>query len=190
MANLIDMTGQRYGRLVVLSCAGRSLQGKAKWNCLCDCGKELIVHACPLRDGRTRSCGCLRNETTRRMFTTHGLRSTLRYHMLHDAKKRAQKKHVPFSLTLDTMPVIPATCEVLGIPLHSSAGEEQSARRDISPSLDRIVPNVGYVPGNVRIISYRANEIKNNATLQELAAVTYDSARHVPLDQLILQSAL
>lgn len=59
MSKLIDITGQRFGRLVVLNDAGRTDQGKAKWRCRCDCGAEIITRGSSLRNGATRSCGCL-----------------------------------------------------------------------------------------------------------------------------------
>lgn len=45
------------------------------------------------------------------------------------------------------------------------------SRRDRKPSLDRVVPSLGYVKGNVRVISFRANRIKSDATADELRAV-------------------
>jgi hypothetical protein len=55
--------GQRYGRLVVLTAA---LRGNDMVTCRCDCGTEKTVRACYLRQGNSRSCGCLRKETIRR----------------------------------------------------------------------------------------------------------------------------
>jgi hypothetical protein len=44
-------------------------------------------------------------------------------------------------------------------------------RRDNQPSLDRVIPALGYVPGNVRVISFRANRLKQDATAEEVAAI-------------------
>jgi hypothetical protein len=60
MPNIIDITGQRFGRLSVLACAGRTKRGNTIWTCRCDCGNEKIVQASHLRSGSTMSCGCLR----------------------------------------------------------------------------------------------------------------------------------
>lgn len=84
------------------------------------------------------------------------------------SKSRAAAKGVPHRLTLNNIPSIPDTCPVLGIPLYPSKGKAT----DNSPSLDRIDPALGYVPGNVAWISNRANRIKNDATADELASVT------------------
>lgn len=56
---------------------------------------------------------------------------------------------------------------MLGLALSLGAGKSH----DNSPTLDRIVPDLGYVPGNVAVISFRANAIKRNATVAELKAV-------------------
>lgn len=61
-------------------------------------------------------------------------------------------------------------CPVLGIPIFSGRGKQI----DNSPNLDRIVPEKGYVPGNVRVISAKANRIKSNATAEELKLVWED----------------
>jgi hypothetical protein len=55
---LVDLTGQRFGRLMVVEFAGRQRRG-ALWRCRCDCGAESVVLGCNLKGGKTRSCGCL-----------------------------------------------------------------------------------------------------------------------------------
>ena len=56
---LLDLTGQRYGRLTVLRRAEK-VGGKTAWVCRCDCGNETIVKTTCLRTGATTTCGCLR----------------------------------------------------------------------------------------------------------------------------------
>lgn len=53
----IDMTGQRFGKLVVQVIAGRDKQGNVMWQCLCDCGRQVNVSGTNLRQGRKQSCG-------------------------------------------------------------------------------------------------------------------------------------
>lgn len=70
---LIDLTGQRFGRLTVLYRAeenktANALKGGAalrpRWVCKCDCGETTTVIGANLRAGMTKSCGCLRRETS------------------------------------------------------------------------------------------------------------------------------
>lgn len=64
---LRDLTGQRFGRLVVLS-RGPSDGHGAVWNCICDCGTAKLAKAQRLTQGNTRSCGCLQRELNRTRF--------------------------------------------------------------------------------------------------------------------------
>jgi hypothetical protein len=57
----IDLSGERFGRLVALRVAGRP-DGVSSWLCRCECGAEVEVKLGNLRSGNTRSCGCLRAE--------------------------------------------------------------------------------------------------------------------------------
>ena len=58
---LIDLTGQRFGRLSVLKRARDLRKGVPSWLCECDCGKETVVTGSNLRGGVTKSCGCLQH---------------------------------------------------------------------------------------------------------------------------------
>jgi hypothetical protein len=55
-----DLTGQRFGRLKVVSQLPSGSRGEARWKCDCDCGNETPVRASNLMQGVTRSCGCLK----------------------------------------------------------------------------------------------------------------------------------
>lgn len=63
MSRLIDITNQKFGRLLVLGRAkSKTNNGNARWKCLCDCGNYVEADGYALRHGITRSCGCLRRE--------------------------------------------------------------------------------------------------------------------------------
>jgi hypothetical protein len=93
------------------------------------------------------------------------------------ARARARKYGLPFSIEIKDI-VIPSVCPVLGLPLvfHTERSPNRMARPN-APSVDRIIPAAGYVPGNVRVISWRANDIKGNATFEELEAVVFELRR-------------
>ena len=59
---LLDLTGLRFGRLVVISHAGKSEKGVHLWHCQCDCGNVVVIRGDVLRYGQTKSCGCLAKE--------------------------------------------------------------------------------------------------------------------------------
>jgi hypothetical protein len=85
--------------------------------------------------------------------------------MLKWARQRARLFGLPFTITPEDI-AIPERCPALGINL------ERGARgRAASPSLDRIFPELGYIPGNVVVVSFAANRIKSNASPEELVRV-------------------
>ena len=92
-----DITGQKFGRLIVIGFSGIDKYGKAQWKCKCACGKEVIAQSYLLRSGTTSSCGCLRREVTAKKnykhgHTTNGVFST-EYHSWNDMKTRCYNKH-------------------------------------------------------------------------------------------------
>lgn len=110
--------------------------------------------------------------STRCIRTTHGQAGTRRHKIWEGAKKRAKENGVLFCLTVHDIPDVPTVCPVLGIPIRAN---EKAGPLDSSPSLDRIRPTLGYVPGNVRIISNRANRIRSDATAAELSLIAWDA---------------
>lgn len=59
MGKKIDLTGQKFGRWTVLGEAGRNKHNQFMWNCVCDCGNIKVVYGGDLRNGGSKSCGCL-----------------------------------------------------------------------------------------------------------------------------------
>lgn len=66
-----DMTGERFGRLVVVQWSGTAPNRQATWLCVCDCGSFATVRGSQLRQGKTTSCGCVKREQWRQSVT-HG----------------------------------------------------------------------------------------------------------------------
>jgi hypothetical protein len=88
--------------------------------------------------------------------------------MLSRARSSAKKRGLDFAITPADV-TIPKRCPVLGIPLVNTVGEGR--RVDGSITLDRIDNTRGYVPGNVLVVSWRANRIKSDASLEELRLI-------------------
>lgn len=66
--NLLDLSGQRFGRLTVLRRTDRHMGHSVIWECLCDCGNTAYVASTHLRKGYTKSCGCLSSEVHQDSF--------------------------------------------------------------------------------------------------------------------------
>lgn len=75
------------------------------------------------------------------------------------AKARAKRYNIPFNLSPEDI-IIPLKCPLLDV--------DMIFRSPFAPSLDRIIPEIGYVKGNVIVISKKANTMKNDASIDEL----------------------
>lgn len=96
MPRKIDLTGQTFGRLLVIGEVGKNKAGHYMWNCKCECGKSKVVNSYHLRSGAIKSCGCLRvdrnvafNKATK---VTHGKRYTRLYNIWRGIKYRTKTK--------------------------------------------------------------------------------------------------
>lgn len=76
MSRAIDITGQRFGKLIVMERVGVAQKGETLWKCKCDCGNEVIVRRTNLRTGHTRSCGCFHDECSQTNSLKHGMTGT------------------------------------------------------------------------------------------------------------------
>lgn len=86
------------------------------------------------------------------------------YNLWNNCRQRAKKKGLEFTLEKSDI-VVPEFCPILGIKLEHGFSETS---RECSPSVDRINLDKGYTPDNIQVISYLANRMKNNATLDQL----------------------
>lgn len=120
-----------------------------------------------LRKGSTRSCGCIRREKAKEktiyVRNNMGLSRTPKYKLWAAAKERAKKKDLEFDIDPWDCE-IPEVCPVFGIPLVRGRGKQHAG----SPTLDRVDSSKGYIKGNVRVISQRANSLKQDASIEQL----------------------
>lgn len=114
----------------------------------------------------------------------HPLRWTV-----HSIKNRCRRANIPFSMSVDDLE-LPAKCPVLGITLvydkpshYRKYGGSPMVAMESFPSIDRVIPELGYVSGNVRVISMRANRIKNDGTLEEHKKIVRYIADHISLQK-------
>lgn len=135
-----------------------------------------------MSDGLARTCRECHSAYVRRPEVAARMRTyAVRYRddrprerLLSACRDRAKKKGWSFNLTLDDI-IIPERCPVLGIPLRLYR-ERRRAAPDI-PSVDRIDPGQGYVKGNIIVVSWRANNLRRDATPEELRTVADFYAR-------------
>lgn len=92
MAKLIDLTGRRFGRLIVIERYGCTSHGDVKWKCLCDCGCDSVVVGASLRNGSTKSCGCWVREKAGNINISHGCSGTRLYKVWLHMKERCYNR--------------------------------------------------------------------------------------------------
>lgn len=140
--NLIDLTGQRFGRLEVLK-----YNGNSRWECKCDCGKIVYPKGGNLRKGYIHSCGCLRKEVTGDNHRTHGEARTRLYRIWKAMRKRCNNPNDSCYYLYGGRGI--TVCEEWSQyepfklwALNNGYSEELS--------IDRIEPNGNYEPANCR----------------------------------------
>jgi hypothetical protein len=140
----IDITGERFGRLVALS--AHSYGKQTRWNCVCDCGERRVVLLSQLRDGKTQSCGCLHIERVK-AARTHGMASSPEYTVWRSMLDRCRN---PNGATY-------ARYGGRGIAVCARwQGSFEAFYADMGPrpspehSIDRIDNSGNYEPGNCR----------------------------------------
>lgn len=113
--------------------------------------------------------GCLarhKSSTAKRRRTPEGWLTQAFYW----ARARAKRDGLAFTLTQDDLLPLPVRCPILGIEIDYERKPIRGAHDD-APSLDRTIESKGYTPGNVRVVSSRANRIKNDGSLAEHRAI-------------------
>lgn len=91
MSKRIDLTGQRFGRLKAIQLCYTEKRG-SMFDCLCDCGKQVMVWAYNLRNGHTTSCGCARVDAMRISATKHGMYGDRFYNIYRQIIRRCTEK--------------------------------------------------------------------------------------------------
>lgn len=185
----LDLIGKSFGRWTVVDKAPRTYQ--TMWLCECSCGTRRAVSGANLTTGHSTSCGCFREENRPNLVTNRDYKGVKNPRAKKSAKandgvwvpsssiwyKRAagifysaKRQQIPLGfgsaaeLATYVTSIAPDKCPVFGMPFVGRG----FGFSPWSPSIDKIDPKLGYVRGNIQIISMLANCMKRNATPDQL----------------------
>jgi hypothetical protein len=169
----IDMTGERYGKLVVLNLIERRASGHSLWACICDCGITTVSRRGALISGRHVSCGCHQKEQA----TTHGQSKTRLYNLHKSLKQRCilstSDSYKNYGAKGITFCEEWADYEVFAKWAHANGYTDKL-------TIDRIDGHQGYGPTNCRWVSYSVqgrNKRKQSNTSSKYIGVSFRKNR-------------
>lgn len=166
MGKRVDLTGQRFGRLVVEGFAHVDEHWCAMWNCKCDCGKTVVVYGSHLKSGNTKSCGCLNQETRGKRFRKHGKSSSRLYSiwkgMIGRTERESQIKYCDYGGRNIKI------CEQWRGDFQNFNNWAISHGYQEGLTIDRIDTNGDYCPENCRWITMKEqnNNKRNNVMVE------------------------
>lgn len=168
MSKAIDLTGKRFGRLMVIKRVG-TRHRECLWECKCDCGKSIDTISSNLRTGHTKSCGCLVMERTKETNTKHGLYGTRIHGIYTNMKTRCYNPKYYLFHRYGGRGI--SVCdEWLGENgLKNFYNWSMNNGYSEHMSIDRIDNDKGYRPDNCRWVSMKQQQ--NNRTNNRIITV-------------------
>jgi hypothetical protein len=163
----IDIAGQRFGRLVALSYR-MDQNNRAVWTLICDCGKKIERPLSYIRNGGTRSCGCLRKDQGQLRRKPHGEASA--NSLYSKCKCSASERNLSFNLS--------SSCHYCGtLPIKTHGGKLYNGAY-LHNGIDRVNNNIGYELSNCVPCCMICNRAKNTLSVGDFLAWMFRFARY------------
>lgn len=162
MGKIINLKGQKFGRLTVIKDVGRNNHGSILWLCQCDCGNKKVVNSGDLRKGNVSSCGCIRKT----QLLKHGDSGTRLYNIWCDIKKRCYNHNCVAYKNYGGRGI--KVCNEWLNNYQSFKVWSLDNGYDDTLTIDRINNNGDYEPGNCRWVDMimQANNTRKNVYIE------------------------
>ena len=170
--NFKDLTGQRFGRLVVVERNSERIKNRIAWKCKCDCGGEKIVVSAYLLSGHTKSCGCWYNENMHSGNVKHGKCHTRLIRIYHNMKQRCYDTKTKNYKKYGARGI--DVCKEWRDDFITFYNWSMANGYQDNLSIDRIDGSKGYSPDNCRWVTV---EVQNNNTSRN-HRITYKNETH------------
>ena len=177
MTKVLDLTGQKFGRLTVIKRVDNDKKGDSCWLCKCDCGNYKVVGSNNLKSGNVKSCGCLRESMAKTKLYIHGKYKTRLFRLwsniktrCYNKKEKAYKYYGGRGITM---------CDEWLSDFMNfynwaiDNGYDENAKK-YECTIDRIDNNKGYFPDNCRWVTQQIQN-RNKRTNKN---ITYNGETH------------
>ena len=168
--NFKNEVGNKYGKLTVLKREKNNKFGTTRWLCQCECGNRTITNGLTLRSGQTKSCGCLNGGVERSGNAIYQKTLAL-------TRWQSKKRGVVFELTLkDFKELMGGTCYYCGQKPHIKRYAYHRTRKRLGINsdealllngVDKLIPQLGYVKGNVVSCCKYCNRAKSDLSIKK-----------------------
>lgn len=184
----IDLTGKRFGRLVVIGLGEIRRKKVLYWNCLCDCGNKKSIAGGSLKNGESKSCGCLRSEMVSDQFWSGFEEISGGYFssIVHGAKKRNFEFNITIEQIWELFIKQERKCALSGDEIFFAKNSYD--RNNQTASLDRIDSSKGYIEGNLQWVHKQVNFMKQeleDSVLIEWCKKIYEHSKN---NQLVVKT--
>lgn len=159
--------GDKFGRLTLLSQAVSGIGNRTRWLCRCECGMEKIIRQSTLRNGATRSCGCLSAEMTRRRSVIHGhSQRTPEYNVWSSMIQRCENENSEYYEYYGGRGIAVCSSWHTFVNFLSYLKATIGLRPSSDHSIDRINNDGNYEPGNVRWSTIQEQNINRRSWIK------------------------
>lgn len=178
--NFIDLTGKRFGKLVVQKYIDNGKKGK--WECQCDCGNKVLRLSCSLRKNPKNKRSCEECYVGKNHYNWGGY-GEIPLHYFNSLKRGAISRNYEFKINIEYLWKLfqdqNGKCSLTGLAIHFNTSSRKS---DGSASLDRIDSSKGYIEGNVQWVHKDINIMKwdlSQTRLIELCCLVSERMKNV-----------